>query len=89
MARGLELGQRAARAFVLGVAPLSARDARSFSARSWHVSVALRVRGALARLVVPSARSSTPPIYFMCVDHVIYINKWKLNSEIDYVSYFT
>jgi hypothetical protein len=30
-----------------------------------------------------------PPVYFICVDHVIYINKWKLNSEIDYISYFT
>jgi hypothetical protein len=71
------------------------------AARSRRISAALRARGALARLAVPSARSSTPrrahlplatrlppPLYFMRVDHVIYINKWKLNSEIDYVSYF-
>ena len=53
------------------------------------------VRGALARLAVPLARLSTPsgrarlpPMYFMRAKHVVYINKWKLNLEIGYVSYF-
>jgi hypothetical protein len=46
MARGLELGQRAARAFGLGVAPLPARGAQLGPgvrvARSRRVSAALR-----------------------------------------------
>jgi hypothetical protein len=55
-------------------------------------------RGALARLTVPSACSSTPgrarlpppppPVYFMRANHVVHINKWKLDLEIGYVSYF-
>jgi hypothetical protein len=51
-------------------------------------------RGALARLAVPPARSSTPrharlpPVYFMRANHVVHINKWKLNLKISYVSYF-
>jgi hypothetical protein len=27
-------------------------------------------------------------VYFMRAKHVIHINKWKLNLEIGYVSYF-
>jgi hypothetical protein len=111
--RGLELGQRAARAFGPGVAPLPARGACAARPRRARGSFAACQRGlaracsrgarsALVRLAVPSTRSSTPRrarlplatrlpplVYFMRVDHVIYINKWKLNSEIDYVSYFT
>jgi hypothetical protein len=71
--------------------PCVARPVRDVSARPVR---ARGVRGALAWLAVPSTRSSTPrraclpPVYSMHSDHVMYINKWKLNSEIDYVSYF-
>jgi hypothetical protein len=49
----------------------------------------------MARLVVPSTRSvlsrsrraRLPPVYFLRVDHVIYINEMELYSKIDHVSY--
>jgi hypothetical protein len=70
------------------------------AARSWRVSATLRARARVVHAVLwhgsPCPRRARlplatrlPPVYFMRVDHVIYINKWKLNSEIDYVSYFT
>jgi hypothetical protein len=68
--------------------------------RSRRVSVALRAHARVVRAVLwhgsscPPARSSTPgharlpPVYLMRAKHVIHINKWKLNLEIGYFSYF-
>jgi hypothetical protein len=64
----------AARVFGPGMAPLPARGARACSRGA---------RGALARLVVPSARSSTPshpstPLCIPCVVIALFISiKWK------------
>jgi hypothetical protein len=35
------------------------------------------------------ARLPPPPVYFMCVDHVIYFNEIELYLKIDHVSYLT
>jgi hypothetical protein len=106
--RGLELGparaqclgprcgpaacsRRAARR-VHSSAPACARLVHGASARPCTRVCSRGACGALARLTVPSARSSTPrcahlplatrlppspPMYFMCVDHVIYINEME------------
>jgi hypothetical protein len=74
------------------------------AARSRHVSTRACSRGALgalARLAVPSARSYTPrharlplatylppPCNLCALITLFLLIKWKLNSEIDYVSYF-
>jgi hypothetical protein len=88
----------------MALLPLAARSATRAqlgpdvcAARSRHVSAALRARLltwcalcfgtarlALGALVYPPP----PPVHSMRSDRVIYINKWKLNLEIDYVSYF-
>jgi hypothetical protein len=83
----------------LGVAPLPlAARARLGPSATRQRGPARRcsrgARGALARLSVSSACSSTPrrtclpPVYPMHSDRVISINKWKLDLEIGYVSYF-
>jgi hypothetical protein len=75
MARGLELGRRARGASAPSAAPLPARGAcaawprhvrGSFAARQRGLARACSrgARGALARLAVPSARSSTPPVIY-------------------------
>jgi hypothetical protein len=72
-------------------APACARPVRYASVRR---ACSRGACGALARLAMPSACSSTPrrarlpPVYPMRSDRVIYINKWKLDLEIGYVSYF-
>jgi hypothetical protein len=80
LARDLELGQRAA--------PTCARLVRGACVRP--CARARVVRGALARLVVPSSahgRARLPPLYFMRANHVVHVNKiGKLNLEIGYVS---
>jgi hypothetical protein len=52
---------------------------------AWCFGTAHRALGAL---VYPKTCPSTPLVYSTCSDRVIYINKWKLNLEIGYVSYF-
>jgi hypothetical protein len=102
MARGLELGQRATPRVQPRRGPSATRGAQrdACAARPQRVRgpSTTRQRGparvALARHAVPSARSSTPrrarlpPVYSMRSDRVIYINTWKLDLEIVYVSYF-
>jgi hypothetical protein len=78
------------RAFGPGVAPLPAHDTQRdacaarprrarglFAARPCARACSRGARGALAQLAAPSARSSTPPVYSMCSDHVIYINEME------------
>jgi hypothetical protein len=68
LARGLELGQR--------TAPTCARLVHGACVRP--CARARVVRGALARLVVPSSnpgRARLPPLYFMRANHVVHVNK--------------
>jgi hypothetical protein len=70
-------------------------------ARPRRVSAALRARAHMERAVLwhgspcplcvrlPLGVPVYPPspVYFMCANHVVHINKWKLDLEIGYVSY--
>jgi hypothetical protein len=69
MARGLELGQRAA--------PTCAQLVRDTCVRPC-ARAARVVRGALARLAMPSStpkRARLPPVYFMRANHVVHVNE--------------
>jgi hypothetical protein len=69
MARGLDLGQRAA--------PTCARLVRGACVRPC-ARAARVVRGALARLAVPSStprRARLPLVYFMRANHVVHVNE--------------
>jgi hypothetical protein len=100
--RGLELGPaclwRVAlisasawpRAVGLGMAPLPlAARARVVRAVLWHGSSCPPACSSTpGRARLPLDVPVYPPMYFMRAKHVVYINKWKLNLEIGYVSYF-
>jgi hypothetical protein len=85
-----------------GAAPLPARGAQrgACAARPRRVRGFARARAHVVRAVLwhgsPCPRCARlpldvlvyPPVYSMRANHVVHINKWKLNLEIGYVSYF-
>jgi hypothetical protein len=76
-------------------APTCAWLIRGMSARPCARACSRGARGALARLAVPSGAHLPldvlvyPPLCIPCIVITLFISmKWKLNSEIDYISYF-